>query len=39
MSVAGVTLPGSGFFDDGTCDSRYRYMCECDTWAPDPNNY
>lgn len=39
VSIVGAAGQGAGLFDDGTCDSNYHYVCECDAWMPEPGNY
>lgn len=39
VSIVGSAASDGGLFDDGTCDSRYHYVCECDGWMPEPGNY
>lgn len=39
VRVVGAGSTGAGLFDDGECSSVFAYVCECDGYAPEPNNY
>ena len=39
VRLQGASDGGPGYYDDSECAASYRYACECDGYADDPNRY